>query len=94
MSTTIILGEDMPEPDLSGCIPFAESIHCLYGDPLCPCQDGDACHYEGENPLKICGNCACWDMGVVVDHLDKGKCRNHGHVADSLDFCPEWLRAG
>jgi len=19
---------------------------CKYGDPLCPCQDGDACHYE------------------------------------------------
>jgi hypothetical protein len=25
---------------------------CKYGDPACPCQDGDACHYEGENPLK------------------------------------------
>lgn len=24
---------------------------CKYGDPLCPCQDGDACHYEGENPM-------------------------------------------
>lgn len=19
---------------------------CPYGNPLCPCQDGDACHYE------------------------------------------------
>lgn len=19
---------------------------CPYGDPLCPCQDGDACHYQ------------------------------------------------
>lgn len=19
---------------------------CKYGDPMCPCQDGDACHYE------------------------------------------------
>jgi len=19
---------------------------CKYGDPYCPCQDGDACHYE------------------------------------------------
>lgn len=19
---------------------------CRYGDPLCPCQDGDPCHYE------------------------------------------------
>lgn len=24
---------------------------CKYGDPLCPCQDGDSCHYEGENPM-------------------------------------------
>ena len=25
---------------------------CLYGDPCCPCQDGDPCHYEGENPMR------------------------------------------
>ncbi len=24
---------------------------CKYGDPSCPCQDGDLCHYEGENPM-------------------------------------------
>lgn len=24
---------------------------CPYGDPLCPCPDGDPCHYEGENPM-------------------------------------------
>lgn len=24
---------------------------CKFGDPLCPCQDGDACHYEGANPM-------------------------------------------
>jgi len=24
---------------------------CKYGDPFCPCQDGDMCHYEGENPM-------------------------------------------
>jgi len=24
---------------------------CKYGDPLCPCQDGDMCHYEGPNPM-------------------------------------------
>jgi hypothetical protein len=24
---------------------------CKYGDPLCPCQDGDMCHYEGDNPM-------------------------------------------
>lgn len=25
---------------------------CKYGDPTCPCQDGDPCHYEGENPMS------------------------------------------
>lgn len=25
---------------------------CKYGDPLCPCPDGDLCHYEGENPMR------------------------------------------
>jgi len=24
---------------------------CKYGDPYCPCQDGDMCHYEGPNPM-------------------------------------------
>ena len=24
---------------------------CKYGDALCPCQDGDQCHYEGKNPM-------------------------------------------
>lgn len=24
---------------------------CPYGDSCCPCQDGDPCHYEGENPM-------------------------------------------
>lgn len=26
---------------------------CKYGDPTCPCQDGDMCHYEGENPSSV-----------------------------------------
>lgn len=24
---------------------------CPYGDPTCPCQDGDPCHYTGPNPM-------------------------------------------
>lgn len=24
---------------------------CPHGDPLCPCPDGDPCHYEGTNPM-------------------------------------------
>jgi len=33
---------------------------CKYGDPYCPCQDGDMCHYEGPNPMpppKVCLRC-------------------------------------
>lgn len=26
---------------------------CKYGDPTCPCQDGDPCHYEGDNPMLV-----------------------------------------
>ncbi|MES2958502.1 MAG: NADAR family protein [Pseudomonadota bacterium] len=29
----------------------APATPCKYGDPTCPCQDGDACHYEGANPM-------------------------------------------
>ena len=32
--------------------PLPQPPKCKYGDPLCPCQDGDPCHYEGENPMK------------------------------------------
>jgi len=28
----------------------AQPKYCRYGDPTCPCQDGDPCHYEGKNP--------------------------------------------
>lgn len=33
---------------------------CKYGDPTCPCQDGQICHYEGVRPMRppeawICG---------------------------------------
>jgi hypothetical protein len=24
---------------------------CKQNDPFCPCQDGDQCHYEGDNPM-------------------------------------------
>ena len=28
-----------------------QSNVCPHGDTLCPCPDGDPCHYEGENPM-------------------------------------------
>lgn len=26
---------------------------CKFGDPLCPCQDGDSCHYEGPDAWAV-----------------------------------------
>lgn len=26
---------------------------CKYGDPMCPCQDGKECDYEGPNALFV-----------------------------------------
>ena len=33
---------------------------CKYHDPHCPCQDGDACHYED------CGDTKAWDPRYVL----------------------------
>lgn len=32
---------------------------CPHGDPYCPCQDGDSCHYEwsGDTPPLPCQHC-------------------------------------
>ena len=32
--------------------PLAGSVACKYGDPSCPCQDGDPCHYEDTATTK------------------------------------------
>jgi hypothetical protein len=29
--------------------PAPQAKKCPYGDPLCPCQDGHQCHYEGKD---------------------------------------------
>lgn len=29
---------------------LSRSRPCPFGDPYCPCQDGDPCHYAGKNP--------------------------------------------
>lgn len=42
---------------------------CKYGDPLCPCQDGDMCHYEGPNPMTVLDKIA----GIVLAYRPKSK---------------------
>jgi hypothetical protein len=31
----------------------SESSPCIGNDPLCPCQDGDQCHYQGPDAWPI-----------------------------------------
>jgi len=42
----------------------AEPAPCAGNDPLCPCQDGDACHYRDSGETKA------WP---VPEHTQKGK---------------------
>lgn len=30
---------------VSCAVDRAEAVACPFGDPCCPCQDGDVCHY-------------------------------------------------
>jgi hypothetical protein len=33
--------------------PEITADRCPYGDPTCPCQDGDMCHYEGPDAMSV-----------------------------------------
>ncbi len=37
----------------------ALGMPCKHGDPLCPCPDGDPCHYEGDD---------AWPSPRIVSH--------------------------
>ena len=65
---------------------------CKYGDPTCPCQDGDPCHYEGENAMNVPpnpGSDAAIADGCTCPVMDNG----HGSqsLGDSRGF---WVTAG
>jgi len=36
---------------------------CPHGDPTCPCQDGEPCHYE---PFEETPAMACWSPDCMV----------------------------
>lgn len=54
---------------------MAKGQPCAFGDPLCPCQDGDACHYvsvKGDKPMvppeKRCQKCShLMELQVSLD---------------------------
>ena len=56
-----------------------EASHgCPHGDPTCPCQDGDSCHYEDipGYPAMACAHCgttAATVAGLAVQAVDTGR---------------------
>ena len=48
------LGLDAPVSTVPAPSKFTENVKkCIGNDPLCPCQDGLMCHYEGPDPWPI-----------------------------------------
>jgi len=74
-------------------------VACRYGDLLCPCQDGDACHYEDykfSKAMKICGNCEYFDNGLgELSRSGHGDCLNTASgrfQTDALSYCEAWSK--
>jgi hypothetical protein len=69
--------------------PPAPDVLCPYGDPLCPCQDGDPCHYEGDNPMTPpCPKCRGTGHSEYTgypdcDVVDCGACMGTGTASPS-----------
>jgi len=53
---------------------FTENVNCRGKDPLCPCQDGDMCHYEGPDawPLPVESRQKCPECGQDVGSATPG----------------------
>ncbi len=70
---------------------------CKYGDQICPCQDGDPCHYEphGDTPaMNVPPECVLRALGaereacaLQVRH-DCSACNGSGHLGeDECEYC-------
>lgn len=64
---------------------------CKYGDPTCPCQDGDECHYEGDNPMRPYAQ-------AVEDPVEApgpvGRHRREVPKSSKLQWLRKWARRG
>lgn len=60
---------DTPTPDAPQT---TELRKCAYGDPYCPCQDGDACHY-----VALPGSPAMKIAHVKSDTTEQWRAKNH-----------------
>ena len=69
---------------------------CKYGDPVCPCQDGDPCHYEphGDTPAMhvapesvLRAVAAEREAGakIAIDHAEFCRKEFHSGGHESLD---------
>jgi hypothetical protein len=75
---------------------------CPHGDETCPCQDGDACHYEGPDAMQCptmddehrryhCHVEGCsWDDGEGCGQAKLGRVWDLCRFAD-LRGTPEWM---
>ena len=75
---------------------------CAYGDPYCPCQDGDACHYEwsGSSPpsphpkhryRRPIGECTTCDANrndsMMPSHTASDRCESGKRPHCTCDVC-------
>lgn len=75
---------------------------CPYGDPSCPCQDGDACHYEWSmgtpptphpkhrhrRPRGECAHCdKHGDESMMPSHDASKDCESGKHPHCTCDTC-------
>lgn len=59
---------------------------CPHGDPFCPCQDGDSCHYEGPDPFP-CPNPPMHEQTFTAARIVK--LNPDGSLPEDLDLIPE-----
>jgi hypothetical protein len=63
---------------------------CRHGDPYCPCQDGDTCHYAGPDawppPPTVELSCHCGETLAVPVTRDRARVLhlNHEWLAEHL----------
>lgn len=66
----------------------SEKTPCKHGDPSCPCQDGDSCHYEGANPWPepSTQQKAAWDEQRVKEKWPEEEYGTHIGGSEELGY--------
>jgi len=90
MSCPVCAGNDANMPCAypverpAGCLRVARA--CPFGDPLCPCQDGDACHYRDLPGSPAMQRTIMRHKDGCMEHrlLHDGRCAKCGAAPESL----------